>query len=348
MDTQYFRQVVLETAERTGAFCELFLEQKAQTTVSARGQDLKVSTTGLGLRLLSGGLSVYASTSDASRAGVEKLSQEAIRLARASSLPREKVQLKEGQPEYFPAEIEPASAEQLSALAQAAGKAGRPLGERLKNPDASVNRIRQKVTIINSEGIFRGEERGTTSIRLRYQMETSRGRQSDWMDHHTVGGSLPDPAKVEAYFAGQLMEAVSFLEADPMPAGEYPVVMAAGDAGTLWHECCGHQLEACAILDGSSDFCGRLGQRVASEKVTLIDDGTIPGLYGSSVLDDEGHYRQKNTLIEAGILKNYLCDKYNGERLGLSSNGCGRREDYTFVPTSRMSKTYLAAGTDDE
>ena len=87
---------------------------------------------------------------------------------------------------------------------------------------------------------------------------------------------------------------------------------------------------------------------VASPKVTIVDDGTLPGLYGSSCFDDEGKLRQRNVLIEKGVLKGYLCDRVHGRQIGLESNGCGRRQDYTFAPTSRMSNTYLAPGCDDE
>ena len=82
--------------------------------------------------------------------------------------------------------------------------------------------------------------------------------------------------------------------------------------------------------------------------MTLVDDGSIPGLYGSEAVDDEGHPTQKNILIENGVLKGYLCDRLNGRRLGLPSTGSGRRQDYTYAPLSRMTNTYLAAGTDDE
>jgi TldD protein len=125
-------------------------------------------------------------------------------------------------------------------------------------------------------------------------------------------------------------------------------VLAAGDCGTLWHESCGHSLEAVAIAAGSSAFAGKIGEKVASEKVTLIDDGTLTGQYGSGAIDDEGHVRQRNVLIENGILKGYLCDRYHGKLIGMESTGSGRRQNYTYAPAARMTNTLLAEGTDEE
>lgn len=126
-----------------------------------------------------------------------------------------------------------------------------------------------------------------------------------------------------------------------------PVVMEAG-CGTLWHEACGHMLESAAIYDQTSPFAGRIGEKIASDKITLIDDGSIPGLYGSTAIDDEGHPTQKNVLIEKGVLKGYLTDRLGARRLGLPRSGSGRRQSYTFAPASRMNNTYLDAGQDDE
>ncbi|MBQ7015706.1 MAG: TldD/PmbA family protein [Firmicutes bacterium] len=154
--------------------------------------------------------------------------------------------------------------------------------------------------------------------------------------------------ELEKYLRGKLRSTYTSMKGDVLRSCSLPVVMAAGSCGTLWHESCGHSLEAAAIAEGNGDFIGLIGETVASSKVTLIDDGTMPGLYGSSMIDDEGHPRQRNVMIENGVLRTYLCDHLQGKKIGMKSNGCGRRQDYTFAPTSRMSNTYLAPGSDDE
>ncbi len=125
-----------------------------------------------------------------------------------------------------------------------------------------------------------------------------------------------------------------------------PVAIDNGFGGVIFHEACGHSLEASAVAYGRSQFAGKLGQKIANEKVTAIDDGTIPNAWGSINIDDEGTPAQKNVLIENGILKSYMIDKFNGRRMGMASTGNARRQSYSYTPTSRMTNTYIAPGTD--
>ncbi|HBN83654.1 MAG TPA: peptidase C69, partial [Clostridiales bacterium] len=109
---------------------------------------------------------------------------------------------------------------------------------------------------------------------------------------------------------------------------------------------CGHGLEATSVAKGNSVFAGKLGQKVANEKVTAIDDGTIPNAWGSTNIDDEGTPTQRRVLIENGILKGYMVDILNGKRMNAESTGSGRRQNFRYAPTSRMSNTYIAPGND--
>lgn len=140
--------------------------------------------------------------------------------------------------------------------------------------------------------------------------------------------------------------AVDKLDAQEFEGGELPVIIAPGFGAVIFHEACGHGLEATQVAPGISVFANDYGKKIASEKVTLIDDATIENAWGSYLVDDEGNAPQKNILIENGILKNFLVDKINTKRLKIKANGCGRRENYNYAPTSRMSNTYLAPGTD--
>jgi TldD protein len=130
------------------------------------------------------------------------------------------------------------------------------------------------------------------------------------------------------------------------PAGVMPVVIGNGFGGVIFHEACGHSLEASSVAYGQSQFAGKLGQKIANEKVTAIDDGTIPGAWGSINIDDEGTPAQRNVLIEKGVLKSYMIDKFNGRRMGMASTGNSRRQSYAYTPTSRMTNTYIAEGED--
>ena len=128
-------------------------------------------------------------------------------------------------------------------------------------------------------------------------------------------------------------------------AGTYPVVIDNGFGGVIFHEACGHSLEATSVAKGNSVFSGKLGQKIAADCVTAIDDGTLPNEWGTLNIDDEGTQTRKNILIENGVLKSYLIDNLNGQRMGMASTGSGRRQNYRFAPTSRMTNTYIAAGT---
>ncbi|MCL2405125.1 MAG: TldD/PmbA family protein, partial [Defluviitaleaceae bacterium] len=140
--------------------------------------------------------------------------------------------------------------------------------------------------------------------------------------------------------------AVKMLHAKYAPAGKYPVVISKGEGAVLLHEACGHSLEAESVAKKASEFADKMGQKVARDIVTVVDDGTITGgRWGSINVDDEGNLPQKNVLVENGVLTGFLVDKLNGLRLGMKPTGSARRENYRFAPTSRMTNTYIANGT---
>ena len=119
-----------------------------------------------------------------------------------------------------------------------------------------------------------------------------------------------------------------------------------GFGGVIFHEACGHSLEATSVGTGTSQMCGKLGQKIANEKVTAIDDGTIAGAWGSVNIDDEGNPTERNVLIENGILKKYMVDRLGSRRMGMKMTGNSRRQDYHYEPTSRMTNTFIDNGPD--
>ena len=161
-----------------------------------------------------------------------------------------------------------------------------------------------------------------------------------------VGYELLDNYNLEEEILKTAKTAVEKLSAVDFKGGELPVVIAPGFGAVIFHEACGHGLEATAVAPHLSVFSDDLGKKVASSKVTLIDDGTIENAWGSSIVDDEGNPTKKNILIEKGILKNYLVDEFNSKEMNLPANGCGRRQNYKYATTSRMSNTYLEKGKD--
>ena len=141
-------------------------------------------------------------------------------------------------------------------------------------------------------------------------------------------------------------QAMVNLRADYCPAGQMTVAIENGFGGVIFHEACGHSLEATSVGIGTSQMCGKLGQKIANEKITAIDDGTIPGAWGSVNIDDEGNPTQRNVLIENGVLKNYMIDRLGSRRMGMPMTGNSRRQNYEYEPTSRMTNTFIDNGPD--
>lgn len=139
-------------------------------------------------------------------------------------------------------------------------------------------------------------------------------------------------------------KAITMLNAEECPSGKMDVVIGNAFGGVIFHEACGHSLEATAVAKNMSVFAGKLGTQIASKVVSAVDDGTIENAWGSGNIDDEGNKTQKTVLIKNGILQNYLVDKFNGRRMNTPANGACRRESYKFEPTSRMSNTFILNG----
>lgn len=142
-------------------------------------------------------------------------------------------------------------------------------------------------------------------------------------------------------------KAIMLLNAKECPSGRFPVVISNGWGGVVFHEACGHSLEAAATAKHLSVFSDSIGKQIASTIVSAYDDGTLPNEWGSNNIDSEGHVTMKNQLIKDGICVGFMIDKLNGRRLHMEANGTSRRESYKYEPVSRMSNTYIAAGKDN-
>ncbi len=207
----------------------------------------------------------------------------------------------------------------------------------------------QRVQIANTEGIYAQERRLRTRVRL--LMTAKDDRQGDRQTCFTGPGAMCGPefledGRLEEHARKIARNAKNMLGARPCPVGRMPVIIANGFGGLFFHEACGHSLEGTSVANGCSEFAGKIGTRIASEKVTLVDDGSMAGEWGSLGIDDEGILTRKNVLIESGILKGYLLDRMEAKRMGLKPTGSARRENYRFAPVSRMTNTYIAPGTD--
>ena len=203
----------------------------------------------------------------------------------------------------------------------------------------------QNILIANTEGLLKQDQRVYTRFYISAVAEHNNEMQTGFsgpgahkgfefvktLDIDNIARDTAETAKKMAY-------------AGYCKAGAYPVVIDNGFGGVIFHEACGHSLEATSGAKGNSVFSGRLGQKIAAECVTAIDDGTLKNEWGSLNIDDEGTPTRRNVLIENGVLKSYLVDTLNGKKMGMSSTGSSRRQNYRFAPTSRMTNTYIDKG----
>lgn len=356
LDQNIAREVLQEAVRTGGDFAEIFVEDRIDHTQMMRsGRIENVNTSrlhGAGVRVFSGTNAVYVYTNDTSRAGLVACAQQAAAAVKGgkgcivqpfqawSAARPEEIKL-------LPTDVKAAvKAEKVRAAEAAARRVSPEIVQVAANYADHV----QNVLICNTEGVFVTDQR----VRTRLSVATVASNGSENQTGHEAPGammgfeifdSVIDPEKVGETAARQ---AITMLHAPVCPAGYMPVVIDNGFGGVIFHEACGHSLEATSVSIGVSEFAGKLGQQIASPCVTAIDDGTIANAWGSIHVDDEGTPAQRTVLVENGILVGYMIDRLGARRMGMPITGSSRRQSYAFAPTSRMRSTFIAPGKDDE
>jgi TldD protein len=207
---------------------------------------------------------------------------------------------------------------------------------------------RKRILVANTDGILANDEQVRTFMRVDAIANGDAGMQTGYHSAgHTNGFEMFDTVDVEEMARDAARQAITKLRARPAPSGAMPIVIKNGTGGVLFHEACGHGLEADIIAKGGSVYRGKQGEMVASPLVTLVDDGTMSGEWGAIGIDDEGHVSQYNVLIEDGMLTDYMWDYIRARNEGRRPSGNGRRQSYMHLPMVRMTNTYVLNGTDD-
>jgi TldD protein len=347
---------VLKTALQNGGdLAEVYLENIETLNLSLDDGRLEKATQGNdiggGVRVFYGNTAAYAYTDDLSETALSEAARAAAAAARGTNEPRVAVDLTRTQSSLdFPVERpfgEMSTAEKAAILRQMDATA-RAYSPYISQVQAVYNQTRRRVWIYNSDGLWVEDDRqilefGTAVTAQRddtiQRMITGLGGQ---MGLELLDGKDPVAMAQEA-----AESAVIMLDARPAPAGEMPVVISNGWGGVLFHEACGHCMEADFVTKGASAYTGLVGERVGPDFLTAIDDGTIPGRRGSIRFDDEGTPSHRTVLIENGILKKYMWDLTEARRVGRKSTGNGRRQTFRHMPMPRMTNTYIDAGPHD-
>jgi TldD protein len=233
-------------------------------------------------------------------------------------------------------------------LLRLADASARSEGGAIRSVTASYADSRRRILIANSDGLLTGDEQVRTRFGVQSVAAGDTGMQTGYESPgRTLGFEYFDEFDVAEIARTSARRAITMLDARPAPSGSLPVVLARGAGAVLFHEACGHGLEADLVQRSASVFEGKVGEQVASPLVTLIDDGAYAREWGTFAVDDEGAPAQRNVLIQDGVLSDYMWDFLRARKSGRSSSGNGRRETYQHMPMVRMTNTYLAPGVTD-
>lgn len=349
-------QRVLGEALRTGGdFAEVFAEDRRSAL--ARLDDGRVEELtsgrerGAGIRVVVGETTGFAHTADLTEAGLQSAAHAAAAAARSGSGGVRSIALTRvdaSAPNAVTVWPETVAKADKVDLLRRADEAARSTGGAIRQVSAVYADNRRRILVANSDGVLASDDQVKTRFSISCVAVGDTGSQTGRESvGATVGWELFDRYDVEELARSAARRALGKLVARPAPSGTVPVVLKSGGGGVLFHEACGHGLEADLVGRDASVFRGRRGELVASPLVTLVDDGTMGPEWGAIGIDDEGHRAGRNVLIEDGILTDYMWDWLRARKDGRESSGNGRRQSYQHLPMVRMTNTYVLAGTEE-
>ena len=346
----------LRTAlSRGGDWAELFWERHETLQLVLDDQRIEDAITGVdqgaGVRVVHGEQTVYANGNVTDVDDVMAIAGRAARSVADGTGLHEAARLTPDElPRPHSVAIDPRSVpvERKVALLRLANEVARAYDPRVTQATVSYAESVQEVVVANSDGVHRTDTRVRVNFAVQVVAKDGVALESGFEAvRGTLGFEMLTDEAVRGAGEQAARRAVLNVGAKPAPAGTYTVVLSSEAGGTLIHESVGHGLEADLNLKGLSVYSGRIGQKVASELITVVDDGRDPGQRGTAAMDDEGTPTQRTVLIEKGILKTYLSDRKHAEKLGIRRSGNARRESFRHLPICRMTNTMIAPGDSD-
>jgi TldD protein len=361
IDRDLYREVLQATLSRGGDSAQLYMERTAGTMLRLDAGRLEEATCGVdqgaGLSLVEGERTLYANGNKVDRESLLRMAERLAKsqaagpggtgLAAASAAPRAVVFKERPLALISPVSVAPAAVpmEKKVEILQRADGAGRAFDPRVTQMTVIYRDIEQQVMVADSDGTCFSEVRQfitlfvTAVAKQGTDIRTGTESRSETRGFEFFNVHLPEEIAREA-----ARLAVQQLRAKPAPAGSFMVVLSSKAGGTMVHEACGHGLEADFIRKSMSVYAGRVGQQVASTLITVVDDGTLPNLRGSSSIDDEGIPTTRAVLIEKGVLRGFLHNRKTARMMGAAPTGHGRRESYRHLPLPRMRNTIILPG----
>ncbi|MGQ9671860.1 MAG: TldD/PmbA family protein [Candidatus Aminicenantales bacterium] len=336
---------------RGGDFAEIYFERTVTNSISLDEEKISAAMRGLdlgvGFRVIQGEKTGYAFSDDLDSDRLKEAARTAALIASGQAASKPQTFTPLSPPQYYlvqvpPDTIAPRSKTELLLKANACARA---FDKRITQVGVSFYDITKKILIANSEGLYVEDSQTLTRFGLNCAALEGSNRS---MGYESKAGSYGfehfNVDLAEAFGRKAAEMAIRMLPAEDAPAGEFPIVIAAGYGGIFFHEAIGHSLEADGIRKKTSCFHDKLGQPIASPVVTLADDGTYKGAWGAVNVDDEGSIGQKTILIDKGICAAFLQDRLNARLMKMKPTGNGRRQSYQYYPIPRMTNTYLLPG----
>lgn len=346
---------IIEAAMSGNAdFAEIFEEELKSSSVGLlNGKTTRASSGinyGVGIRLMAGTNVVYVYTCDKSEEALIKLAKEASAALKGgkSADIKNLEALSKSSPSILNIDPLTVSKKQNIDFLREASDYAMNYDELITQAAASYSTSNRVIHIVNSLGF--NKEESQTRIRISVEAVASKGNEKQ--TGRIAPGTMRGYEFINEYpiidkTRDCCETAIRMINAGYAPSGKMPVVIGNGFGGVIFHEACGHALESTAVGIKASCFTDKLGQRIASDVVSARDNARIEGEWGSYFTDDTGRESSDLQLIENGICKNYLVDDLGARRMGCEPTGCGRRQDFTYAPTSRMSNTYIENGKDN-
>lgn len=348
-------QRIIEAALSGNAdFAEIFEEQKKSSAVGLlNGRTIRASSGinyGVGIRLMAGTNVVYVYTCDRSEDALIKLAKEAASALKGGSSAQIKQieALSKSSPSVLVIDPLTVSKKQNIEFLKEASDYALNYDELITQVAASYATSNRVIHIRNNEGLNKEE----SQTRIRFSLEAVASKGNEKQTGRIAPGTMRGYEFINEYpMLDKTREccetAIRMINAGYAPSGKMPVIIGNGFGGVIFHEACGHALESTAVGIKASYFTDKIGKKIASDVVTARDNARIDGEWGSYMTDDTGRKSSDLLLIENGICRNYLIDDLGARRMNTEPTGCGRRQDFTFAPTSRMSNTYIDNGKDD-
>ena len=349
-DSNFLHSVLEEALKNGGEYADLFFEDTKINNISyldKKVDDMSLGNNyGVGLRVIVDKKTIYLYSNDTTNDSL-------INLARSvSSIVKNKKHIvkdfiKSKEKDNHPVHINPFDVnfdDKIETLAYL-DKTARKVSDKIKQVSARYMEKERNILVCTSNGILK--EDSQTYIRLVMMSMASDGTNTQ-TSSRTKGAldgfQVIRDINLENMAIETANSAIKMLDSEYPKSGKYPVVIDNAFGGVIFHEACGHALEATSVADNASVFCNKLGEKIASDVVTAIDDGTIKNAWGSYNIDDEGNDAQRTILIENGILKSYLVDELGSIKMNQKVTGSARRESYKYAPTSRMRNTFIDKG----